>query len=82
MKLKKCPFCGSIHSHILDNRKSIYIECSDCGTRSHEINYCNEPEERKKGQMSAVQAEKEVIRKWNRRVSWLESLRLLMTGAK
>lgn len=77
-KLKNCPFCRSTFVHVGDNRKSVFVECEQCNARPHEVDYCEEPEEVQEGQMGSKDAVKEVIRRWNRRASWLGDLYIQM----
>jgi hypothetical protein len=75
--IKSCAFCG-LEARMEDNRKSVYLECNDCGAKPYQVEYCDEPEEKQEGQMSKIAAEKEVIRLWNRRLTWRRSLHLLI----
>jgi len=78
--IKPCAFCKASKAEMIDNRSSVVLQCGECGAKPFEQKYLSEDElsfDSTKG-FSKIGAEKEVIKKWNRRISWLENLRLRM----
>lgn len=81
--IKPCAFCKASNAEMIDNRSYVVLWCNECGAKPFEQKYLSEDElsfDSTQG-FSKIGAEKEVIKKWNRRTSWLESL-FLQRGRK